>query len=151
MARSGAKTPAEYLASLPAERRAVIAAVRDVVNQYIPTGYQEAMNWGAITWEVPLSRFPKTPNGQPLCYVSLAAHKNFCTLYLMGAYANSRQFAELKQAFAQAGKRFDMGKSCLHFKEPEDLELNAIGKVIASYTPDQWIAVMEKSRKRPPD
>lgn len=151
MARSGAKTPAEYLASLPAERRAVIAAVRDVVNQYIPTGYQEAMNWGAITWEVPLSRFPKTPNGQPLCYVSLAAHKNFCTLYLMGAYANSRQFAELKQAFAQAGKKFDMGKSCLHFKEPEDLELNAIGKVIASYTPDQWIAVMEKSRKRPPD
>ena len=151
MARSGAKTPAEYLASLPAERRAVIAAVRDVVNQYIPTGYQEAMNWGAITWEVPFSRFPKTPNGQPLCYVSLAAHKNFCTLYLMGAYANSRQFAELKQAFAQAGKKLDMGKSCLHFKEPEDLELNAIGKVIASYTPDQWIAVMEKSRKRPPD
>lgn len=151
MARSGAKTPAEYLASLPAERRAVIAAVRDVVNQYIPTGYQEAMNWGAITWEVPLSRFPKTPNGQPLCYVSLAAHKNFCTLYLMGAYANSRQFAELKQAFAQAGKKLDMGKSCLHFKEPEDLEFNAIGKVIASYTPDQWIAVMEKSRKRPPD
>jgi len=105
------------------------------------------MNWGAITWEVPLSRFPKTPNGQPLCYVSLAAHKNFCTLYLMGAYANSRQFAELKQAFAQAGKKFDMGRSCLHFKAPDDLELDAIGKVIASYTPDQWIAVMEKSRK----
>lgn len=148
MARSGAKTPAEYLASLPADRRAAIAAVRDVVNQYIPNGYQEAMNWGAITWEVPLSRFPKTPNGQPLCYVSLAAHKNFCTLYLMGAYANSRQFAELKQAFAHAGKKFDMGKSCLHFKAPEDLELKAIGKVIASYTPDQWIAVMEKSRKK---
>jgi uncharacterized protein DUF1801 len=149
MVRSGAKTPAEYLASLPADRRAAIAAVRDVINQYIPKGYQEAMNWGAITWEVPLSRFPKTPNGQPLCYVSLAVHKNFCTLYLMGAYANSRQFAELKQAFAQAGKKFDMGKSCLHFKAPEDLELNAIGKVIASYTPDQWIAVMEKSRKKP--
>jgi hypothetical protein len=149
MARSGAKTPAEYLASLPADQRAAIAAVRDVINQYIPKGYQEAMNWGAITWEVPLSRFPKTPNGQPLCYVSLAAHKSFCTLYLMGAYANSRQFAELKQAFAQAGKKFDMGKSCLHFNEPEDLELDAIGKVIASYTPDQWIAVMEKSRKQP--
>ena len=151
MAPSGAKTPAEYLASLPAGRRATIAAVRDVINQYIPKGYQEAMNWGAITWEVPLSRFPKTPNGQPLCYVSLAAHKNFCTLYLMGAYANSRQFAELKQAFAQAGKKFDMGRSCLHFKAPDDLELDAIGKVIASYTPDQWIAVMEKSRKRLPD
>jgi hypothetical protein len=148
MATRSANTVDEYLAALPADRRAAIAAVRDVVNQYIPNGYQEAMNWGAITWEVPLSRFPKTPNGQPLCYVSLAAHKNFSTLYLMGAYANSRQFAELKQAFAQAGKKFDMGKSCLHFKAPEDLELKAIGKVIASYTPDQWIAVMEKSRKK---
>ncbi len=97
---------------------------------------------------MPLSRFPKTPNGQPLCYVSLAAHKHFCTLYLMGAYANSKQFAALKQAFARAGKKFDMGKSCLHFTTPEDLELEAIGEVIASYSPDQWIAVMEKSRRK---
>jgi len=148
MARSAAKTPAEYLASLAPDRRAAIAAVRDVVNRYIPKGYQEAMNWGAITWEVPLSRFPKTPNGQPLCYVSLAAHKTFCTLYLMGAYANSRQFAALKRAFAHAGKKFDMGKSCLHFKGPEDLELDAIGKVIASYTPDEWIRVMVQSRRK---
>jgi hypothetical protein len=148
MARSAARTPAEYLQSLPADRRATIAAVRDVVNQYMPAGYQESMNWGAITWEVPLARYPKTPNGQPLCYVSLAAHKNYCTLYLMGAYSTSTQFAELKSAFAKAGKRFDMGKSCLHFQEPEDLALEAIGKVIASYSPERWIAVMEHSRRR---
>ena len=148
MARSTAQTPDEYLKSLPADRRATIAAVRAVVNKHMPAGYQEAMTWGAITWEVPLTRFPKTPNGQPLCYVSLAAHKHFCTLYLMGAYANSKQFAALKQAFARAGKKFDMGKSCLHFKQPEDLELDAIGEVIASYTPDQWIAVMVQSRRK---
>jgi len=118
-----------------------------VVNKYMPQGYQEAMTWGAITWEVPLTRFPKTPNGQPLCYVSLAAHKSFCTLYLMGAYSNSKQYSDLKQAFAKAGKKFDMGKSCLHFTRTDDLALEAIGKVIASYSPDEWIAVMEKSRK----
>ena len=148
MARSAAKTPDEYLKSLPADRRAVIAAVRDVVNKHVPAGYQEAMNWGAITWEVPLTRFPKTPNGQPLCYVSLAAHKSYCTLYLMGAYSNSAEYATLRAAFAKAGKKFDMGKSCLHFTTLEDLELDAIGKVIARYSPDQWIAVMEKSRRR---
>jgi len=148
MARSAAKTPDEYLKSLPADRRAVIAAVRAVVNKHMPAGYQEAMNWGAITWEVPLTRFPKTPNGQPLCYVSLAAHKNYCTLYLMGAYSNSAEYAALRAAFAKAGKKFDMGKSCLHFTTPEDLELDAIGTVIARYSPDQWIAVMEQSRRR---
>jgi hypothetical protein len=41
-----------------------------------------------------------------------------------------------------------MGKSCLHFNRPEDLELEAIGRVIARYSPDEWIAVMEKSRRR---
>jgi hypothetical protein len=142
-----AKTPAAYLKSLPADRRAAIATVREVVNKHIPAGYQEAMNWGAITWEVPLTRYPKTPNGQPLCYVSLAAHKSFCTLYLMGAYANSAQYVALKEAFAQAGKKFDMGKSCLHFNRAEDLELEAIGKVVASYTPDQWITFMERTRR----
>jgi uncharacterized protein DUF1801 len=148
VARSTARTPAEYLESLPADKRAVIAAVRKVVNKYIPKGYQEAMNWGAITWEVPLRRFPKTYNGQPLCYVSLAAQKNHATLYLMGAYSNAEKLRALKAAFARAGKRLDMGKSCLRFQRLEDLEIEAIGKVIASFTPDQWIALMEKSRRR---
>lgn len=148
MARSTAETPAEYLDSLPADKRAVIAAVRKVVNQYIPKGYKESVNWGALTWEVPLSRFPKTYNGQPLCYVSLAAHKNYSTLYLMGAYSHAENLRALKDAFARAGKKFDMGKSCLRFKRPEDLELEAVGRMIASFTPDAWIAVMEKSRKR---
>lgn len=148
MARTAAKTPADYIESLPADKRAVIAAVRKLVNQYIPKGYKESMTWGAITWEVPLSRFPKTYNGQPLCYVSLASHKNYSTLYLMGAYTHAENFRALKDAFAKAGKKFDMGKSCLRFKRPEDLELEAVGKMIASFTPDEWIAVMEKSRRR---
>jgi uncharacterized protein YdhG (YjbR/CyaY superfamily) len=146
--RSSAKTPAAYLASLPPERRAAIAAVRKAVKRHMPTGYRETMNWGAITWEVPLSRFPNTYNGQPLAYVSLAAQKNFSTLYLMGAYAKPEKFRALKAAFAKSGKKFDMGKSCLHFKRADDLELDAIGKLIASFTPDQWIAFIEKSRKR---
>jgi len=148
MARSNAKTPAAYLASLPLDRRAALAAVRKVVNQHMPKGYRETMNWGAITWEIPLSRYPDTYNGQPLCYVSLAAQKNFSTLYLMGAYANPKAYQALKRAFAKAGKRFDMGKSCLHFKRPEDLELAAVGKLIASVPPDKWIATMQQSRRR---
>ena len=148
MARSSAKTPSEYLASLPADRRATIGAVRKVVNKNMPKGFKESMNWGTITWEIPLSRYPKTYNGQPLAYVSLAAQKNFSTLYLLAAYADSRNYQQLKEAFAKAGKKLNMGKSCLHFKRVEELELDAIGKVIASFTPKQWIAVMEKSRRR---
>lgn len=148
MARSTAKTPAAYLASLPVQRRAALSAVRKVVKRYMPKGYRETMNWGMITWEIPLSRYPNTYNGQPLCYVGLAAQKNFSTLYLMGAAADPGAFRVLKAAFAKAGKKFDMGKSCLHFKQPEDLELSAIGRLIASVPPERWIGIMEQSRRR---
>jgi hypothetical protein len=144
--RSSAKTPAAYVASLPAERRASIAAVRNMVNRHIPKGYREVMNWGMITWEVPFSRFADTYNGQPLCYVSLAAQKNYSTLYMMGAYAHPPAFKAMKSAFAKAGKKFDMGGSCLRFKSVDDLELDAIGRVIASVPVDKWIAIMQKSR-----
>lgn len=66
--------------------------------------------------------------------------KNFSTLYLMGAYADPRQ--------AKALKKLDMGKSCLHFKRVEDLELGAIGKAIASTPPDELIARYEQGRRR---
>jgi hypothetical protein len=49
MARSSAATVEEYLQELPEERRAVVAAVREVILRNLPAGYREAMNWGAIS------------------------------------------------------------------------------------------------------
>ena len=148
MASSPAPTVAKYLASLPPDRRKVVAAVRKVVRKHLPAGYSETMGWGMISYGIPLKAYPNTYNGQPLCYAALAAQKNHYALYLMCAYADSRQYAALKQAFAKAGKRMDMGKSCLRFKQLEDLPLDAIGKVIASAPPKKYIAIYETSHPR---
>ncbi len=86
MVASKATTVAEYLASLPAERRKEIVAVRKMVKAHLPKGYKEAMGWGAICWEVPRSTYTRTHGEHPLCYVALAAQKNYISLYLMGAY-----------------------------------------------------------------
>ena len=83
MVSSKAKTVEDYLDELPPDRRAVVSAVRDLVNANLPEGYVETMNWGMIAWEVPLSRYPVTYNKQPLGYVALAAQKNAYSLYLM--------------------------------------------------------------------
>ena len=66
--RSNAATVAEYLAELPADRRAAIEVVRKVILKNLPKGYEEAMNWGMITYQVPLKTFPDTYNKQPLAY-----------------------------------------------------------------------------------
>ncbi len=148
MAHSNATTVAEYLAQLPEERRATIAAVRTHVLRHLPKGYEETMSAGMIAYVIPLARFPKTYNCQPLWYAALASQKSYCSLHLMRAYGDPQQSALLQQAFARAGKKLDMGKACLRFKRVEDLELDAIGQVIASTSPEQYIAIYEKSRGR---
>jgi hypothetical protein len=57
---SNVKTPAEYIASLPADRAKTIATVHALVNKHIPRGYDECLVWGTIGWTIPLSRYPDT-------------------------------------------------------------------------------------------
>src|SRR3954467_15003113 len=122
-------TVAAYLASLTPDKRAVIEKARALVHRHIPKGYAEFMNWGVINWGIPVAEFSNTYNGQPLCYVALGAQKNYNVLYVLGCYSESRH-QYLRDAFKKAGKRFDMGKSCLRFKSLDDLELKSVAKVI---------------------
>ena len=144
-------TVSAYLASLSADKRAVIEEARAFVHKHIPKGYAEFMNWGVINWGIPLDEFSNTYNGQPLCYVALGAHKSYNSLYLMGAYETSTgdytsPFSQklLVDAFKKAGKRLDMGKCCLHFKKLDDLELASVAQVIAMSTPTQYLAYYKK-------
>jgi hypothetical protein len=144
MARSSATTVDQYLAELPAERREVIASIRNLILENLPPGYEEVMNWGSITYQVPLSRYPKTYNRQPLMYVGLAAQKNYYTLYLLSVYGEGE--ARLRQAFEKAGRKLDMGKSCVHFRSVDDLPLDVIAKVVGETSVDDHIAQYERAR-----
>jgi hypothetical protein len=143
---SNVRTPAQYIASLPADRAKTIATVRALVNKHIPSGYDECLVWGTIGWAIPLSRYPDTYNKQPITYVALSSQKNFCSLYLMGAYLGSTQLGQLQAAFKAAGKKLDMGKCCVHFQTPDDLPLEAIGKLISAISSEKWIEIYEQSR-----
>jgi hypothetical protein len=140
-----------YLELLAPEKRAVMEQARAFVHEHLPDGYVEFMNWGVINWGIPLEEFPDTSNGQPLCYVGLGAHKSYNSLYLMGAYESSSgeytsPFSEklLADAFRKAGKKLDMGKCCLHFKQLDDLELTSVAQVIAMSTPEEYVAYYKR-------
>jgi len=143
---SNVKTPAQYIASLPADRAKTIATMRAFVNQHIPRGYDECLVWGTIGWAIPLSRYPDTHNQQPILYVALSSQKNYCVLYLFGPTWSASQLEQLKAAFKAAGKKLNMGKCCVNFKSPDDLPLEAIGKLISAISSEQWIEMYEQSR-----
>lgn len=148
MARSKATTVDAYLDELPPERRATGVALRRLIRTHLPKGYVEAMSWGMPSYEVPLSRHADTYNGQPLAYVAFAAQKNGWSLYLMGVHVDAAGEAALREAFAAAGKKPDLGKSCLRFRTLDDLPLAAIGELIASTPVADFIAKHERVRRR---
>jgi hypothetical protein len=132
LASSNAPTVAAYLRELPPDRRAVVAAVRQLVLEHLPKGYEEAMNWGMITYQVPRKSFASAANPQPLCYAALAAQKNYYSLYLMSLYVNPKELAAFRAAFKAAGKKLDTGKSCVRFRQLDDLELPAVARLVAA-------------------
>lgn len=138
MARSSAATPDAYIAELDPARADDIRRVRDLVNRSLQPGFVERMAWGMISWEVPLELSGPTYNGQPLVYAALAAQKSHNALYLNCADASNDRGERLRAAFQAAGKRFDMGKSCLRFRQADDLVEDAIRSELASTSPQEF-------------
>jgi uncharacterized protein YdhG (YjbR/CyaY superfamily) len=136
----------DYLASLPADRRAEIERVRQVVKQHLPAGYEEGFGFGMICYSVPLRAYSDTYNEQPLMYAALASQKNYLSLYLMPVYPDGGLEKKLRDAFAASGKRLDMGKSCIRFKRATDLPLDAIGDIVAAVPMDRWIEIARSVR-----
>jgi len=140
MVSSPARTAREYLESLPEERRDAIAAVRSIILDNLPAGFEESMQYGMLSYQVPLAVYPDTYNGQAASIACLASQKGYMSLYLMGVYAQPERRRRFEQAFKKAGKKLDMGKSCVRFKRVEDLPLNVIGDTIASIGLDEYVA-----------
>jgi uncharacterized protein YdhG (YjbR/CyaY superfamily) len=148
MVQSKASTVAEYLAELPDERRAEVSAVRDVILASLPSGYVEGMMWGMITWSVPLEVSGPTYNKQPLAYVSLAAQKNYYSLYLTTVTDPGEE--SFRERYEATGKKLDMGKSCIRFKRASDLALDVIGEEIARLSVDDFLGWHDAARAAAP-
>ncbi|MDP2481894.1 MAG: DUF1801 domain-containing protein [Candidatus Palauibacterales bacterium] len=143
--RSEATTVEGYLAELPDDRRTAIEAVRQVILDNLPDGYEEAMHWGMISYQVPLADYPDTYNGQPLMFAALASQKNHMAVYLTGIYISDEARDEFERAYRATGKRFDVGKSCVRFRKLDDLPLDLIGETISSVPVDRLVARAEEA------
>lgn len=137
--QSKATTIKEYLDELTPERRGQIEAVREVILENLPDGFEEVINWGMITYQVPLAVYPDTYNKKPLMYAALASQKNHMAVYLTGIYMDDKAREEFEAAYRATGKRYDVGKSCVRFSKLENLPLSLIGESIASMPMEEYV------------
>jgi uncharacterized protein YdhG (YjbR/CyaY superfamily) len=137
--KSEAATIDEYLAEMPAERREAIQKVRQTILENLPDGYEEAINWGMITYQVPLEIFPDTYNKKPLMYAALANQKNHMAVYLTGIYMDEELNQDFEEKYRATGKRYDVGKSCVRFRKLDDLPLELIGESVQAISLDEFV------------
>jgi hypothetical protein len=143
-----AATVDAYLKSLPADRRNAISAVRDAVNAKLPIGYEEKIQYGMISWCVPESVLPAKDvyNKQPLCLASLGSQKNHMALYMLGVYGDENERKWFEAAYKKAGKKLDMGKSCLRFRSLDALALDVVSEAMSHVTVDKYVAAYRAIR-----
>ena len=118
--RSQAVTVEQYLSELPDNRKAAIQTVRRTILEHLPEGYEEVMNWGMITYQVPLEIYPDSYNGKPLMYAALASQKHYMAVYLTAIYFTEEARQAFEEAYRATGKRYAVGKSCVRFRRLED-------------------------------
>ena len=145
--QSKAKTVAEYLASLPTDRREVIAAVRKVILANLDSDYEEGMQYGMIGYYVPHRVHPDGYHcdpKQPLPFGGLASQKNHMSVYLMPVYGEAE--GEFRKAWLATGKKLDMGKCCVRFKKLDDVAIHVVGEAIARISVAEYVERYEASR-----
>lgn len=154
--QSQAKTVNQYLKSLPVERREAISAIRKVILNNLPTGYEEGMQYGMIGYYVPHDVYPEGYHcnpAEPLPFVGLASQKNHMALYMMCIYSDAAHQKWFRKAWAHTGKKLDMGKSCIRFRNVEHIPLEVIGEAIRRVPVKKYIehyeSVIKTMGKRP--
>jgi uncharacterized protein YdhG (YjbR/CyaY superfamily) len=150
--QSTAKTPEEYIESLPDDRKHAMTQLRNIIIKNLPEGFSESMSYGMLGWAVPHSLYPPGYHCDPklpLPFLGIASQKNFVAVYHMGIYSDPKLLQWFVDEFPNhARRKLDMGKSCIRFKYMDDIPLELIGKLSSKMTPEQWISIYEMVLKK---
>jgi uncharacterized protein YdhG (YjbR/CyaY superfamily) len=106
---SKAADVASYVEEVPEERRAAIEKLRSLCRQHLP-GYEECMEFGMPGYK---------RNGA--LELSFASQKQYIALYVKPAVVD-----EFRRALAPAS----IGKSCIRFSKPEQIDFAVIAKLL---------------------
>lgn len=143
------KEVAQYLESLPEERKAAMTKLFSVIKKNLSKEFEETISYGMITFCIPHSIYPAGYHCNPkqaLPFMSFASQKNFIAVYHMGMYANPDILNWFTDAYNSTDfGKLDMGKSCIRFKKMDKIPFELIGELAKKMTADQWISCYEKN------
>ncbi len=150
--QSAASTIEQYLEELPEVRKTAMQKLHKIIKKNLSKGFKEEMSYGMIGYVVPHIRYPAGYHCNPklpLPFMCIASQKNFIAVYHMGVYANKKLMDWFTAEYTKrvTGK-LDMGKSCIRFKNLENIPYELIGELTAKMSAQEWIEIYEQNYKR---
>ncbi len=145
--QSKALSTEAYIEELPPGRKESITELRKEILKNLPKGFKEVMSYGMLGYVVPHTLYPKGYHcdpALPLPFMNIASQKNFIAVYHMGVYADKELLNWFVNEFPKhSTAKLDMGKSCIRFKNPENIPYKLIGQLAAKITVREWISMYE--------
>ena len=117
--QSKAKTVADYIDSLPSDRKKIIIEIRKTILKNLPKGFQEEMNYGMIGYVVPHKLYAEGYHcdpKMPLPFINVASQKSHIAVYHMGLYSSGTLLDWFQDEWKEySSKKLNQGERLLVF------------------------------------
>ncbi len=145
-------SPENYIEQIPTDRKEAFTKLRKVILDNIPKGFEEIIIYNMIGYVVPKSIYPNgyhCDTSLPLPFINIASQKNFIALYHMGIYFDDTILNWFTAEYPKhANTKLDMGKSCIRFKNINDIPYTLIGELVRKMSVEKWIEIYESKLKK---
>lgn len=137
-------TPKQYIEQLDYNKQKAYLHIYNNISHLLnKQGYTVVVDEYKIpTFAVPLSMYPKGYLGnpeKPLPYISLAANKQYLSLYHYGLYAMPDEAEAFKERYESlTGKRLNMGKSCIRINYGDTFPMELLTYLATLITPEEF-------------
>ena len=109
------------------------------------------ISYGMLGFVVPHSLYPSGYHVNPelpLPFINLASQKNFIALYHSGIYADNVLMNWFTEEYPKhCTLKLDMGKSCIRFKNMNDIPYKLVAELCTKITAKDWISKYETTIK----
>ncbi|GMV78329.1 MAG: hypothetical protein AMXMBFR79_14600 [Chitinophagaceae bacterium] len=145
-------TVEEILANIPPERKEAFTRLHNTIVKHLPKGFEASISYGGLGYVVPHSIYSAGYHckpSEPLPFAGIASQKNSINFYHMGIYADANLLKWFLDEYPKHSKqKLDMGKSCIRFKNLEEIPFILIGELMKKMTVKQWIELYESKFKK---
>ena len=150
--KANGNTVKEILTNLPDDRIEPFNKLHKIIVKNLPKGFEAAISYGGLGYVVPHSLYPAGYHckpSEPLPFAGIASQKHYINLYHMGIYADPKLLQWFVKEYPKHTKqKLDMGKSCIRFKNPDDIPYKLIGELMKKMSVKEWINIYKTNLKK---